>query len=126
MASKPKTLKEQIQSEMIHKFVLGLLEPLTKSDFEYMVENNINIFDFFTENYDLSSLSDNPYANKIIQIIKENKHRIPEYLNEESLFEQMKDHRPDIYEVFNTKKGRLYLKTLIEDINDFLNQLLES
>lgn len=121
MGKPPMNLREQIQSQMIHGFVLGLLKPLTKEDFKYIIKNKIDIIGMFSKNFDFAN---NGYALKVFEIIKNNKHRIDEYLNVESMLEQMKDHRPDLYEVFNTKEGIEYLNGLVNNIRKLLKSLI--
>jgi len=114
-------LREQIQSQMIHGFILGLLKPFTKEDFAFIIKNKIDIIGAFSKNFDITN---NGYALKVFEIIKNNKHRIDEYLNVESMLEQMKDHRPDLYEVFNTKEGIEYLNNLVNNIRNLLKSLV--
>ncbi|MFP3257544.1 MAG: hypothetical protein RXO36_07080 [Candidatus Nanopusillus acidilobi] len=94
---------------------------MTKEDFKYIIKNKIDIIGMFSKNFDFAN---NGYALKVFEIIKNNKHRIDEYLNVESMLEQMKDHRPDLYEVFNTKEGIEYLNGLVNNIRKLLKSLI--
>lgn len=121
MGRPPRNLREQIESQMIHNFILGLIGPLKKDDFEYIIKNNIDLISMFASQYDFSN---NPMANNILNIIKKNKNRIDEYLNRDSMLEQISDHRPDIYDVFNTPEGIKYLDNMILKIKKLLFQII--
>ncbi len=121
MAKPPQNLREQIQSQIVHGFVLGILSSFSSSDFEYFISKNINLVDAFANIMDFGS---NTQALAVLDIIRKNKNRIDEYLNYDAIMEQMSDHRPDLVKVFSTEKGKEYLNRLIKDIKSILSQLI--
>ena len=121
MARPPQNLREQIQSQIVHGFILGILSPFTSSDFEYFISKNINLIDAFANTFDFQN---NAQSLAVLDIIRKNKNRIDEYLNYDAIMEQMMDHRPDLVKVFSTEAGKRYLNRLIEDIRSILSQII--
>jgi uncharacterized protein with von Willebrand factor type A (vWA) domain len=121
MARPPQNLREQIQSQIVHGFILGILSPFTSSDFEYFISKNINLIEAFANTFDFQN---NAQSLAVLDIIRKNKNRIDEYLNYDAIMEQMMDHRPDLVKVFSTEAGKRYLNRLIEDIRSILSQII--
>jgi hypothetical protein len=121
MARPPQNLREQIQSQIVHGFILGILSPFTSSDFEYFISKNINLIEAFANTFDFQN---NAQSLVVLDIIRKNKNRIDEYLNYDAIMEQMMDHRPDLVKVFSTEAGKRYLNRLIEDIRSILSQII--
>jgi len=96
-------------------FFIGLLKPVKKSDLEKYV-NKMTVFDL------------RPYLNqlpkqlrsKVSEVAKNNRNLVEKYVTENVLIEQARRHRPDLYEVFITPQGQLWVHRVMQYVRKLL------
>ena len=89
-------------------FFIGLLKPVKKSDLEKYV-NKMTIFDL------------RPYLNrfpkhlrsKISEVARNNRDLVEKFITGKILIKKVQEHRPDLYEVFITPQGQIWVNRVM-------------
>lgn len=99
----------------ITNFLIGLLKPVKKSDLEKYVKK-MTVFDL------------RPYLNqipkqlrlKLLETADNNRDLVKVYITGKVFTEQTQKHRPDLYEVFITPQGRIWINRFMQYIRKLI------
>ena len=89
-------------------FFMGLLKPVTKSDLEEYVKK-MTVFDLrpFLDRFPKHLRS------KVAEVAQKNRGLVEKFITGETLTKQAKTHRPDLYKVFITPQGRIWVNRVM-------------
>ena len=104
--------------ELITESVMGFLEAFSPEDVEFMIRENLDVEDLYSEDMrdDLLEIFENirPYIDK----------ESVEKVTLRDLLEWTLKNRPDLYDLLSTPEGRRWLKRQADKVKSILISLL--
>lgn len=109
-------LPQRFVSGVLHGIVLGVLRKVTAYQLKEIILGNQNL-DFFVQSIGIR----NEFKDRLIEIGRNNAPQLNAWVNYKELMDQLADHRPDLFLVVDTLRGRAWFK---EQIERFYNLLM--
>jgi len=96
-------------------FFIGLLKPVTKSDLEKYVKK-MTVFNLRPYLNQLPK----QFRSKISNIVNSNNYLVKKFITGNTLIEQTRKHRPDLYELFITPQGQIWVNRVMKYIRKLI------
>lgn len=113
-------LPQRLVSGVLHGIVLGAMRRVTAHQLKAIILGKQHL-DFFVQGIGLR----NEFKDRLIDIGRNNADQLNNWIKYEEMMDQLKEHRPDLFLVVDTFRGRPWFKEQIDRFQNLLSVKLK-